>query len=147
MFPAWRPAYLLLLIAASATGARTPPSRSAPGERMYREGLLPSGAPIQGVVKGDVPMPGRAVTCAHCHMRGGLGSTEGGVITPPVNAPRLFQPSHRALPRLTAPKREHLGLRTPPLRPAYTDAALAQVIRTGHSWIMAARRSGSKRSL
>ena len=32
------------------------------GERMYREGILPSGEPINAIVQGDIPILGRITT-------------------------------------------------------------------------------------
>jgi hypothetical protein len=96
------------------------------GERMYREGLLPSGEPVQAIVKGDIPVEGTAFSCVSCHLRGGLGSIEGNVYTPPTNGSILFQPL----------KKIHKGVEikygeAPLRRPAYTDETLAEVIRSG----------------
>ncbi len=94
------------------------------GERMYREGILPSGKPMQAVVKGDTPVTGTAFTCASCHLRSGLGSFEGGVATPPTNGRNLFKPRNMI----------YMGVEVtsaPPVRPAYTDESLARVLRTG----------------
>ena len=94
------------------------------GERIYREGILPSGEPLQAVVKGDIPVAGTAFSCVSCHQRSGLGSYEGGVLTPPTNGRSLFQPL----------KRLYKGIEVasmPVLRPAYTDASLAEVLRSG----------------
>lgn len=94
------------------------------GERMYREGILPSGAPMEAIVKGDIPVEGTAFSCASCHLRSGLGSFEGLVVTPPTNGTNLFRPLKRFY-------RDVEVLSAPPLRPAYTDSTLADVIRGG----------------
>jgi len=111
------------------------------GERMYREGLLPSGEPMQAYVKGDIPAPGTAFSCVSCHMKSGLGSVEGGVFTPPTNGKTLFQP--RDMPgagnnrrnagmTMTSGKDRTLPAIQPlPARPAYSETTLADVLRGG----------------
>ena len=94
------------------------------GERMYLEGILPSGKPMEAIVKGDIPVAGTAFTCASCHLRAGLGSEEGGVVTPPTNGNNLFRP-------LTTLHKYYKVSSVPPVRPAYTDKSLADVLRTG----------------
>ncbi|MFZ2197829.1 MAG: ABC transporter substrate-binding protein, partial [Thermodesulfovibrionales bacterium] len=94
------------------------------GERIYREGVLPSGAPMEAVVKGDIPVDGTAFSCESCHMRSGLGSIEGRVITPPTNGKKLFQPLK------TLYKKVVVGS-MPDRRPAYTEESLADVLRGG----------------
>jgi ABC-type branched-subunit amino acid transport system substrate-binding protein len=130
----------LALAAGLALGAGTrgeAPKRSraqilALGERMYREGILPSGELLQGVVKGDVPVSGAAVTCRNCHLRSGMGSYEGGVATPPITAAKLFQRQFWQFPNLTEAERIEAGVAQSKLRrPAYTDASLADAIRMG----------------
>lgn len=94
------------------------------GERMYREGILPSGGPMRAVVKGDIPVTGTAFTCLSCHLRSGLGSVEGGIVTPPTNGSYLYKPLRQL----------HKGIEissAPVLRPAYTDASLADALRGG----------------
>ncbi|MGC2061780.1 MAG: ABC transporter substrate-binding protein [Thermodesulfovibrionales bacterium] len=117
--------------AASAENTRQPGaglSRKEPlqlGEDIYRNGILPSGNPVQSVVKGDVPVPGTVFTCVSCHMRSGLGSNEGGVVTPPTNGQRLFQPLS------STQKGAQTDSRPPTSRQAYTDQSLAEVLRSG----------------
>jgi hypothetical protein len=115
------------------TVAGLPADRAlALGERMYREGLLPNGEPMQALVNGDVPVPGTAFSCASCHLRGGLGSWEGGIVTLATNGARLSQPRYWKFPNLSPEERKELDLKnSPPARPAYTDETLAQVLRTG----------------
>ncbi|HEX9011683.1 MAG TPA: ABC transporter substrate-binding protein [Holophagaceae bacterium] len=124
-----------LILSAGSRGEATKRSRAqilALGERMYREGILPSGEPLQGVVKGDVPVSGAAFTCRNCHLRSGMGSYEGGVSTPPITAAKLFQRQFWQFPNLTEAERIEAGVAQSKLRrPAYTDESLADAIRTG----------------
>ncbi|MBT1070958.1 ABC transporter substrate-binding protein [Pelotalea chapellei] len=124
-------ACLSLLIVCDATATSASPALSQQqklklGERIYREGILPNGEPLMAFVKGDLPVPGTAFTCISCHLRGGIGSIEGGVYTPPTNGKTLYQPL----------KKIHKGVEIkygedPFRRPAYTDETLAEVLRTG----------------
>jgi hypothetical protein len=102
----------------------TPAESIRLGERMYRQGILPSGEPMKAVVKGDIPVSGTAFTCVSCHLRSGLGSEEGGVITPPTNGKNLFRP-------LTTLHKYYEVPSAPPVRPAYTEKSLADALRTG----------------
>ncbi|HEX9023613.1 MAG TPA: ABC transporter substrate-binding protein [Geobacteraceae bacterium] len=94
------------------------------GERIYREGILPSGKPVEAVVKGDITVEGSMFSCQSCHMRGGLGSYEGGVYSPPTNGANLFKPLKFVYKGIVQEQ-------VPPRRPAYTDATLAGVLRYG----------------
>ena len=111
------------------------------GERMYREGILPNGEPMQALVAADVTVDGRMFTCVNCHQRSGLGSVEGSIITWPVNGKELFVPRRRtgawhadkqdkgpgAKERWSLPKQYQAA----DARPAYTDETLAQLLRDG----------------
>ena len=134
----------LLLLAAPAVAA--PPAKpKAPGtvaglpadkalalgERMYRLGILPSGESMPSVVNGDVPVEGTAFSCSSCHLRGGLGSWEGGIVTLPTNGARLAIPRYWKFPNLSPEERRELKLQNPAARPAYTDETLAHLLRTG----------------
>ncbi|MDA8083769.1 MAG: ABC transporter substrate-binding protein [Nitrospiraceae bacterium] len=125
---AWFCLLLVLLCGPYASAAETKPSRSPEemlrlGERMYREGILPSGEKMQAFLSGDVPVSGE-FACGSCHLRSGVGSNEGGVFTPPTNGYNLYRPVEVM----------HKGVAvasSTPVRPAYTDGTLAAVIRTG----------------
>ena len=98
------------------------------GERIYREGVLPSEKLLRIFVKGDPSVPGTAFACASCHLRSGLGSFDEGVYTPPTNGAKLFQPLEMLYKGIRQnPKYFSL----PPRRPAFTDASLSTVIRSG----------------
>jgi Periplasmic binding protein len=95
------------------------------GERIYREGILPSGDPVMAVVKGDIEVFGPMMSCESCHMRSGLGSIEGGVYSPPTHGPALFHPLKFIYKGVENPQ-------LPPRRPAYTDESLADLLRYGY---------------
>jgi hypothetical protein len=100
------------------------------GERMYREGILPSGEPLKAVVKGDIPMEGNQFTCANCHQKSGFGSLEGTIRTPPINSAQLYSPlsTFKGVPMS---RRSVVIQQTDIFRPAYTDETLARALRTG----------------
>ena len=111
------------------------------GERMYRDGILPSGEPMQAIVMGDIPVDGRMFTCDDCHQRSGLGSVEGTVITWPTNGRELYIPRRKTgawrKPETEKTKqdvRKNLPAyweQIEDVRPAYTDESLAMVLWTG----------------
>jgi len=123
------------LAASAADGPFPDLSRSealALGERMYRQGLLPSGEPMEAIVQGDIPVDGTMFSCESCHLRSGAGSIEGTIITLPTSATELFKPFTKA-PEETFPDWEEVPaeVRTWVQRPAYDDASLARVLWTG----------------
>jgi bacillopeptidase F len=124
-------AALLLLAAllAGAPGARAagPDTHlAAAGLRLYREGVLPTGAPLEATALGDAPLRGAAAACAACHGRSGLGYPEGDRVPLPITAPALRAP--RLLERRELYASRSTG---PGTRPAYDDAALARALREG----------------
>ena len=101
------------------------------GERMYREGLLPSGDPMRAIVQEDIQVDGTMFSCQSCHLRSGVGSIEGTVITLPTNAGWLYQPFQGARMSPTSRERMPSHLGREPARPAYTDETLAKALRVG----------------
>ena len=102
------------------------------GEQMYRKGLLPSGDPIEATVQGDIPVDGIMFTCESCHLRSGLGSVEGTIITLPTNGADLYR-DYPLGSEVVRPMRESFSnqYQNKFLRPAYTDDSLAEVILLG----------------
>jgi len=129
-------AALVLAGSGSAFAATDPPRLSVDeqlrlGERMYREGILPSGEPMKAFVSGDVPVDGTAFTCVSCHLRSGLGSVEGEVITPPTNGRILYQPRESYIKGSAFVPSYSNYAKYLPVRPAYTDETLATLIAAG----------------
>lgn len=102
------------------------------GEQMYRKGLLPSGKPIEATVQGDIPVDGIMFTCESCHLRSGLGSIEGTIVTLPTNGADLYRDYSKGS-EVLRPMRKHFSDQYQKnfLRPAYTDDSLAETLLLG----------------
>lgn len=126
-------AVCIVLLLVACLPARSLPAPLPPleeqlrlGERMYRNGLLPSGEPMQAIIKGDLSVQGSSFTCVSCHLRSGMGCFEGGILTPPTSGEKLFKPvetNYKGVVQKFFP--------FPPKRGAYTDATLAAAISNG----------------
>lgn len=106
------------------------------GERMYRDGQLPSGEPMQAVIRDDVLVSSDSFSCVSCHLRSGIGSMEGQILTPPTNGAKLYKPYYQYPPMApdpTKPKKVSMDLSGPkPIyRPAYSDETLAKALIDG----------------
>ena len=101
------------------------------GQRMYREGLLPNGEPMRAFVQRDIEVEGTMFSCQSCHVRSGMGSTEGTVITQPTCGSWLYKPLQGAEMSPRSQARVPSRLDPPPVRPAYTDEGVARAIRLG----------------
>jgi hypothetical protein len=122
----------LVMLTAGASGAA--PRLSAAGaeqlhaaERLYRQGVLPSGEPLVAEREGAKPMQGQAAACVNCHLRSGLGTLEGRILIPPITAKYLFRPVSDSAPTMGQPPPNARG----PMRSRYTAATLARAIREG----------------
>jgi hypothetical protein len=100
------------------------------GEKMYRQGILPSGEPMRATVKGDVPVDGKMFTCGSCHLRSGFGTTEGQARTPPIDGTRLYSPVSKFREVLQVGQAA-VNMGGDLFRPAYTDESLAACIEGG----------------
>jgi hypothetical protein len=118
---------LLAWLAIGLASARAGVADSSVGEALYREGLLPSGAPLRGEREAGVGVEGRPAACISCHRRSGLGTAEGRIVVPPIVGKYLFRPHSTNVPDTGAAQAP--GRRT--TREPYTDATLARAIRTG----------------
>ena len=129
----------VLLAATSSMAALEPPADLSPaeimrlGERMYREGILPSGEVMVGFIRGDVKVDSSAFSCSNCHLRGGLGSYEGGIVASPVTGKKLYRPYRRppSLDKLPDGTPRSFYVETVQQRPAYTRESLAVAVRSG----------------
>jgi hypothetical protein len=120
----------LLVAAASVAASRNPPvdpARLRAGERIYREGVLPSGAPVAAKREGDEPIEGRSAACVNCHRRSGFGALEERIFIPPITAKYLFRSVSASATEMTETAGEPNG----PRRSRYTEATLARALREG----------------
>jgi hypothetical protein len=120
----------VLVTGASSAMPRPTPASAAQlqaGERLYRQGVLPSGKPLVAEREGAEPMQGQAAACVNCHLRSGLGTLEGRHLIPPITAKYLFRPVSAGAAATTQPSTNERG----PLRSRYSAATLARAIREG----------------
>jgi hypothetical protein len=137
-----RIAFLALLILLGSTVARAENISAANlqtaeiirlGERMYQKGILPSGLPMPAFIRGDVEVDSSAFSCSSCHLRAGLGSFEGGVVTSPTTGNKLYKPYRRPPSLGDIPDRagRYIYAKTVSERPAYNRISLATAMRFG----------------
>jgi hypothetical protein len=113
-------------LAAALVAARAYGAPSA-GELIYRQGVLPTGRPLQGERDAGQRISGEAAACVTCHRRSGLGSWEGQSVIPPIIGRYLFRPGAR---NVEDPNLPHIQGYVPHREP-YDDATLARAIRKG----------------
>ena len=116
---------LLLALAGAAPAAAAPPPD--PAEAIFRQGILPSGAPLQGQTGTGAMLAGAGAACANCHRRSGLGAIEGRSSIPPITGRYLYRSPMERGDETPLPYVE--GMRGN--RAAYTDATLVRAIREG----------------
>lgn len=103
------------------------------GEAMYRHGILADGEAMTGFIRGDIEVDGTAFSCSSCHLRAGLGSFEGGVVTPPTTGRELYQPYRRppSLNDLIHKEGRYVYAKTILERPAYNRDTLKEALLYG----------------
>lgn len=103
------------------------------GLRIYRDGRLPDGTPVEAERPGLGRITGATAACENCHRRSGLGGTEGKAIVPPVVGSILFAPGQPYLPQRAGRKVQPVPPK--PLRHlargAYDHALLDRALRDG----------------
>ena len=102
-------------------------SAKSPGQRIYREGVLASGQPVQAEREPGMQIAGASAACVNCHRRSGLGMKEGRTSVPPIAGIYLYHPRAGTVDDLDLPFVE--GMRAD--RDPYTDETLARAIRAG----------------
>lgn len=119
---------LLCVLGAVSAGWAAEPTAVEIGKRIYLEGVLSSGAPLQGRhAVSTLRTQGQEAACVNCHQRSGLGMKEGAISIPPVAGAYLFAPASPDLGHGVLPYVETMhGNRTP-----YTQASIGQAIREG----------------
>jgi cytochrome c553 len=120
---------LLAMGAATTVFAQTPDTAAvAAGRRMYDEGVLASGAKLEGHRSDGTVATGQAAACTNCHRPSGMGSVEGDIQVAPITGRFLFpQDNERPLAAMDP----RIGKRMSLKREPHTDESLAIALRTG----------------
>lgn len=95
------------------------------GYRIYHLGIGADGNPVSASGIGGSTLSGKQAACANCHRRSGYGSSEGGMLAPPIIGKLLFSDRdfyYRELAR---------NMSRPITRPAYTTESLATALHKG----------------
>lgn len=140
---------LAMIVLFAVTTAGSPPENIPPeelvgglpradalrlGERLYREGLLPSGEYVQATVQEELQVDGRAFNCMSCHQHSGLGNSDGNLVKLPITGPFLYKPFPKEQAILRSSRKDIPAVfRSRDVRPAYTHETLARAIRQGIS--------------
>ncbi len=97
------------------------------GRRIYQAGILPSGAPLKGLRKGNSAVSGAAAACENCHRRSGMGSVEGNIQVPPITGNALFAIGDKVIATMDP----RIGKAWNQKHDPYTDKTLGTAIRLG----------------
>ena len=95
------------------------------GNRIYQKGIGADGKPVKAHGIGGTLLTASQAACATCHRRSGYGSSEGGMLAPPVIGNLLFTERDFHYKEL---KR---NMSRPITRPPYTKKLLARALHEG----------------
>ena len=123
----WTLAAMLLTTVLSPGWAAEPSAADSIGERIYREGILPSGAPLQGVRFGKAKVEGQQAACIGCHRRSGMGAVEGETLIEPITGNALFGTGGKVVATMDTRTNKTFNQSHPP----YTDETIARLLRDG----------------
>ncbi len=96
------------------------------GRKIYMEGVLPSGKPLEGFRAGEV-LTGKQAACVLCHRPSGMGSVEGDIQVPPITGNYLYRQGGMLLATMDP----RSGKRFNQAHDPYTDQSVATAIREG----------------
>lgn len=97
------------------------------GQRIYQQGIVGSGAPLEALQAGSVALQGQSAACVNCHRPSGMGSVEGDIPVPPIAGNFLFDPDQRQVTNMDP----RSGKRFSQTHPPYTDETLLAAITKG----------------
>lgn len=115
---------LFMLFSGMVSAADAAPELA--GKRIYRDGLLPSGAPLRGKAQTGVELSGGDAACAKCHRRSGLGGGEGQNAIRPIAGRLLFSRQE-----IGESERSRALFNVGEIRVPYTLESLKRVLREG----------------
>ncbi len=120
--------WVLLLFITILTNSTLAADEVEIGRRIYQEGILPSGALLQGVRMTGSVVSGAAAACVTCHRRSGMGGVEGDIQVSPINGRFLYaQRGDKALATMDP----RVGKRMNQAHAPYDDESLGIAIRRG----------------
>ncbi len=98
------------------------------GQRIYLEGILPSGAELTGTRFGNNIISGADAACVNCHRRSGMGQVEGDIHVQPITGKYLYA---SGLDKPLATMDPRVSKRFNQVHEPYTDVSLAKAITNG----------------
>ena len=118
---------LAMAVAPLASMAGAAPALLEEGRRIYEDGILVSGAPLQGERFGGTRVEGAQAACMNCHRRSGMGSVEGDIQISPITGNYLFTDYDTNLATMDPRVGKRFNLKHKP----YTGQSLARTLSTG----------------